>query len=118
MKKDADTDVDHLRLIIRMIADIDRRLQGLDFGGFAADIDELDLTAFRLGVIGETTKKLTSSIKDRHPELVWSAIYGMRNIIFHDYYAVDPKLVWSTAVNSLKALAAVCEQELKRLLPE
>lgn len=117
MKKDADTDVEHLRLIIRMIGDIDRRLQDFDFASFAVNQDEMDLTSFRLGVIGETTKKLTSSIKDRHPELVWSAIYGMRNIIFHNYYAVDPKLVWSTATNSLKALAVVCEQELKRLLP-
>jgi uncharacterized protein with HEPN domain len=118
MKKDADTDVDHLRLIIRLVNDIERRLENLDFDRFSADIDELDLTSFRLGVIGETTKKLTADIKNRHPELVWSAIYGMRNVIFHDYYAVDPQLVWSTATNSLKALAAVCEQELRRLLPQ
>lgn len=118
MKVGADTDVDHLKLILRLVGDIHRRLEKFDYPRFATDSDELDLTAFRLGVIGERTKKLTAEIKNRHPELAWSAIYGMRNIIFHDYDGLDSQHVWNAATNSLKALAAVCEQEIKRLLPE
>ena len=45
-------DRDRLETILRVIGHIERRLSGMDLRAFAADGDEIDLTAFRLSVIG------------------------------------------------------------------
>jgi uncharacterized protein with HEPN domain len=114
MKPSPEADLDYLDLIIEIVGHIKRRLGGLTLDQFANDKDEVDLTAFRISAIGETTRKLTEELKARHPELAWRSIYGMRNAIAHGYERMDPTQIWNAAVNSLDALVAVCEIELER----
>jgi uncharacterized protein with HEPN domain len=114
MKPDAETDVDNLELIVEPIAHIDRRLGILSYERFAEDPDEIDLTAYRLAVIGETSRNLTQELRDRHPEIAWPAIYGLRNVVVHDYRAVDPNRIWEPARNSLPVLLGMCRNELDR----
>ena len=108
-------DSQRLALILELVSDIERRLDEMDFHAFSRDKDEIDLTAYRLSAIGETTKKLSSDIKDRHPHIPWRAMYGMRNVISHEYGTVIPRRVWDTARDELHALTAVCRAELERL---
>lgn len=107
-----ETDREHIALILEMIAHIDRRLGHLSAADFETDRDEIDLTAYRLAVIGETTQRLSAALKQRHPEILWQAIYAMRNIIVHNYAGSDPVHIWRVATTSLAALAAVCRVEL------
>ena len=111
-------DIDHLELMIELIDAIDRRLDGHSRDDFLTDRDESDLTAFRLGHIGEAAGKLSREIRDRHPDIKWNSICGMRNIIVHNYGAIIPELLWKVSTQDLDALRAVCQMELKRLLPE
>lgn len=55
-----DRDWFHLRQVLRMIAMINLRLENLDKAAFLASRDEIDLTAFRLQVIGEAVRKLSA----------------------------------------------------------
>lgn len=41
-----------------------------------------------------------------HPELPWSQIRGMRNLVVHDYYEVELSVVWTTVKTSLPELIA------------
>ncbi len=77
-------DFHRLDLILQMISHLRRRLKPLSLRAFLGDVDEIDLTSFRLAVIGELTSKLDPALKARHPEIQWQAIYAMRNIIVHD----------------------------------
>jgi hypothetical protein len=43
----------------------------MDFRTFSESRDEIDLTAFRLFVIGENANKLSEEIKARNPSLPW-----------------------------------------------
>lgn len=108
-------DVAHLEQIVELIGHIDRRLAGLDIDAFRQDRDEVDLTAYRLAAIGEATRKLSDALKERHPQIPWAAIYGMRNIIAHDYGAVIPDRVWNVTAGQLDDLEAVCAAELATL---
>lgn len=117
MVPDDETDIGHLELIVELIDHIERRLSKISEAVFEADKDEIDLTAYRLQTIGETTNKLTASLKGRHPEINWPAIYAMRNIIAHQYRSLRARNVWNVAMNSLAPLAAVCRAELNRLAP-
>ena len=97
-----------------MIGHLRRRLTPLSERSFLADIDEIDLTAFRLAAIGEVSSKLSEALKERHPHIHWPSIYAMRNLIVHDYEAIEPERLWAAFLNDIDALAAVCEAEIAK----
>ena len=110
-----DRDVDRLELVLRVIAALQRRLRHAPREVmYADDRDELDLTAYRLMMIGENTNKLSAELKARHPHVDWMRIYYMRNIVAHDYDAIAPDRIWSVAGDRLTELEAVCRAELAR----
>jgi uncharacterized protein with HEPN domain len=105
-------DFHKLELIMQMIGHLRRRLQSISLRAFLADIDEIDLTSFRLAVIGELTSKLSAALKSRHPHIDWPSIYAMRNIIVHDYGAIEPERLWAVFAKDIASLAEVCGKEL------
>jgi uncharacterized protein with HEPN domain len=110
-------DFHRLDLILQMIAHLQRRLQPLSLRAFFGDVDEIDLTSFRLAVMGELTSKLDPALKARHPHIQWQAIYAMRNIIVHDYGAIEPERLWMVFQAHVDALAKVCRLELGNVSP-
>lgn len=107
-------DPDLLELILEMITLLDRRLRDANLQLLIEDRDALDLSAFRLAVIGEAANKLTPELRARHPQISWAAMYKMRNVIAHDYGSIDPVQIWQTTQRDLEPLATVCRDELKR----
>lgn len=105
-------DAARLELILELIGHIQRRLDEMTLEQFVRDRDEVDLTAYRLAAIGETTNRLSMELKMRHGHIPWDAIYGMRNIIAHEYGAVIPERVWNVIGEPLEILARACRQEL------
>ncbi|MEA3390550.1 MAG: HepT-like ribonuclease domain-containing protein [Pseudomonadota bacterium] len=105
-------DQDLLELMVERIEHIQRRPRKLDESAFLADQDEIDLTCFRLLHMGEAANKLSSAIKLRHTDIPWIHIYGMRNIVSHDYFGVNPAIVRMTATTRLDQLRARCRSEL------
>ncbi|MCU0845837.1 MAG: DUF86 domain-containing protein [Spirochaetes bacterium] len=57
-----------------------------------------------LFIIGEAAGKIPADIRERHPEIDWQAIIGMRNVIAHGYFSVDPDIVWKTVREDIPAL--------------
>ncbi len=58
-------------------------------------------------IIGEATYKLTKQFKESHPEVAWDKIEGMRHVLVHDYYMIDPK-----------RLKVVIEKDIPFLCPQ
>jgi uncharacterized protein with HEPN domain len=78
------------------------------------DAEELDKNAilldsmmFRLIQISENAKKLTDEYKINHQEVPWTAIYGLRNRIVHDYGNVDLNIIYSTLKEDIPKLLNV-----------
>lgn len=109
-----DRNLDRLELMLEMIDHLNRRLRDTTLMHLITDRDELDLSAYRLAVIGEAANKLTPELKARHAHIAWSAMYTMRNIIIHDYASVDASRIWQTFQHDLAPLADVCREELGR----
>jgi uncharacterized protein with HEPN domain len=116
MRPTEETDRDGCELVLELIAHIERRIAGRTFDEFSRDKDEIDLTSYRIAVIGETTNRFTSELKARHPEINWRAIYALRNYAVHAYQVLSHEKVWFAATNSLPAVKAVCEIELSHSL--
>ena len=111
MKEDADRDAGRLEIILQMIADLDRRLAAMSLKTFADDVDERDLAAFRLSVIGENANRLSDALKARHPDLPWREMYAFRNLVSHDYGVIVSRFVWA-ATRELEPIRAMCLVEL------
>jgi uncharacterized protein with HEPN domain len=105
-------DFHRLELIMQMIGHLPRRLEPISLRAFLSNVDKIDLTSFRLAVIGELTSKLSAELKARHPHIDWPSIYAMRNIIVHDYGAIEPERLWAVFAKDIAPLAEVCGKEL------
>lgn len=53
-------------------------------------------------------------IKEKHSEIPWSKIIGMRNILVHDYFGIDVDVIWKAVERDLPEL----KQKIKSLLKE
>jgi len=70
----------------------------------------------RLQVIGEHVGRLMkedSKPLDKYTEIPWHAIYGMRNIISHEYANIDETVVISVIKEDLPKLKDVVEELLR-----
>ncbi|HEX8262685.1 MAG TPA: HepT-like ribonuclease domain-containing protein [Allosphingosinicella sp.] len=105
----------YLERILELIESIENSLAEVDQASFLASRDKVDVTAFRLFQIGELTNKLSEGPKQRHPEIAWPSIYGLRNLIAHHYDKTNPTALWTIAANSLSTLRTVCQHELDHL---
>ncbi len=91
-----------LEYILESIDIIDGYINGLTFEKFLdADSQLKDAIVRRLEIIGEATRNLPKNFTEKHKEIIWKEAIGMRDKIIHEYFDVDWKIVWDTAVNDL-----------------
>ena len=68
---------------------------------FLADHRTQDAVLRNLSRLGETTKFIPQSVEDRWPDVPWAYLRDIRNLVAHDYFGIDPALVWHTATSEL-----------------
>ena len=67
----------------------------------------LDSMLFRMIQLSENAKKLTEQYKQKHNNIPWNAMYGLRNRIVHDYGNVDLNVVFETLKNDIPELLEI-----------
>jgi uncharacterized protein with HEPN domain len=63
-----------------------------------------DAIVRNLQVLCESTQRIDDLHKARHPEINWTSIAGMGNVLVHDYFEVDFEAVWDVIVRDLPPL--------------
>lgn len=76
---------------------------------FLADARTGDAVLRNLARLGETTKFLPPEVQAATPGVPWALLREVRNLVSHDYFGIDPRLVWHTARVDLPALRPALE---------
>ena len=63
-------------------------------------------------VIGEAAAHVPQVVIDRHPEVPWADMRGMRNVVVHEYFAVSHAALWGTISDDLPGLVPLLERVL------
>jgi uncharacterized protein with HEPN domain len=91
----------YLHHILDAINRIEEYASGLNHEGFMRSSLVQDGVIRQVEIIGEATKNLSPSLKERYAEIPWKDIAGMRDKLIHQYFGVDISAVWETVVQDL-----------------
>ena len=112
---------DRLEEILESIELIQEWSKGMtelhDFMVSSGRVMAFNACVMRLQVIGEHVGKLLreeSKPLDKYTDIPWHAIYGMRNIISHEYANIDEAIVVSAIKEDLPKLKIVIEELLRQ----
>jgi len=72
-------------------------------------------TVKQLEIIGEASNQLTDHFKKLYKEIEWREIVGLRNILIHEYFGIDTKIVWDILQIDLPKLKIRVEDILKQI---
>lgn len=103
-----------LRDVLEAIERIEERVQG---GRTAFDNDAMlqVWVLHHLQIIGEACRSLPEDFRQRHTEIDWSRIVGMRHILVHQYFEIDTDIVWAVVDKELPLLQQQVNQILDRV---
>ncbi len=86
--------------------------EGMSFEEFVADRRTRDAVLHNLAVLGEAVRWVPGPVKQRHPAVPWATLRGVRNVVVHEYFGVDDRILWDTVTHDLPALASRLETVL------
>jgi uncharacterized protein with HEPN domain len=99
------------RSVLLLLQDIEqscvkviRYTEGLARDQVFADEIRFDAVLFNLHVIGEAVKKLPLDFRERHAEVAWREIAGLRDLVAHAYFALDLEILWDAICKDVPAL--------------
>jgi len=105
---------DYLKDIIDSIEDIESFTENMTFEDFAKDRKTINAVIRSIEVIGEATKNLPKSVRDRYPSIPWRRMAGMRNKMIHEYFGVDIEILWKTIKENVPPLKPLIQEVLER----
>lgn len=101
MKKDAKIFIDHILECIGLIEEYTKNKTEDEFLG---SIQLQDSVIRRIEIIGEAVRNIPEEVKEKHSEIPWKKIAGMRDILVHEYFGIDLKLTWEVVTKDIPDL--------------
>ena len=105
----------YLRHILDAIISVEEYLGNFDYKSFSNDKKTVDAVVRELEIIGEASNSLSDDFRNNHPEVPFRDIIDMRNILAHEYFGVNTKVVWDTCKIDLPVLKEVIEKSLRAI---
>ncbi len=102
-----------LQDILECIDRIEQYTHGMDFVQFHNSEKTLDAVIYNFAVIGEAARHVPSEVTDRYPQVPWMDMRDMRNLVIHEYSAVDPRILWDTIKEDLPPLTPLLRDMLE-----
>ena len=95
------TDIDRAEHILEAIERIDRFIEGYTEEDFLKDEKVMYACYANMIIIAEAATKMTKGTKKIMDKIQWQLITGFRNIIVHEYFRINWRLIWDVMKNNL-----------------
>ncbi len=115
MKKDISVFLEDILESIELIEKYAKGTTKEDFLEEDENLQMKDAIIRRLEIIGEAVKNIPDDFKDKHPDVPWKEIAGMRDILIHEYFGVNLERVWKTAKEDLPEFKKTVSEILKEI---
>lgn len=101
--------------ICEAIEKINRFTANLTKETFKKDEKTSDAVVRNFEIIGEAANRLPSDFKNKHCEVEWAKIIGLRHRIVHEYFGVDMDIIWYIIQNDLPIFQGTLKHLRKKL---
>ena len=91
----------YIEHILSSINSIQEYITGINLKTFLEDNKTQDAVVRQFEIIDEATKRISADFRDNHPDIPWSEMAGMRDVLIHDYIDVNFEIVWKTAIEDI-----------------
>ena len=99
--------LDEIELIKSMTKD-------LRYEDFVEDKAKEHTITRSLEIIGEASKNISEHLKQKHPEVPWKFMAGLRDKIVHGYFSINYDIVWDVIIHKMPEL----EPKIKAILDD
>lgn len=78
--------------------------------------DEMKIDAIirNFEIIGEASSNISNEIKEKYSFIEWRKISDFRNILVHEYFGINYKIMWDIIKNKLPVLEKSIQSLLER----
>jgi len=88
-------------------------LAGRSLEEFSSDKKTCYAVIRAIEIVGEAARHIPANMRDRHPEVPWRAMAGIRDKLIHDYVSVDSEIVWRTVTEDFPPLIPQIEHVIQ-----
>lgn len=81
---------------------------------FVKDWVVVDATIRNLEIIGEAIKNLPAEVKKKNPQIEWKKFAGLRDILIHEYFGINYKILWDIVSNKIPEL----KEDIRKIIKE
>ncbi len=93
-----------------------RYTQGMNVDSFFSDELKYDAVMRNFGIIGEAVKNVPREVIEKHQDIPWKEISGMRDFVIHEYFGLDNDVVWNAIEDDVPRLKGQIESRFSDLL--
>jgi len=92
---------------------IESYIKGKSEDDFYEDFELQDAVMRRLEIIGEATKHIPITVREKYPEIPWKKMAGLRDVAIHDYSDIVTERIWSTIITAIPTTKKLVEKVKK-----
>ncbi len=68
-----------------------------------------------LEIIGEAAAGITKETQEKFNEVEWTILKSVRNVLVHEYFGIDYKIIWNSIKNNIPTLKEKVDNIIKEL---
>ena len=99
------------------VNEIHEFVKGLSYAEFTKDRKTINAVIRSLEVIGEATKNIPKTLRDKYPDIPWQKMAGMRDKLIHEYFGVDLEIIWQAINHDLPLIQPSLLRISKEFIP-